>query len=81
MNLNKELQKIYPLTIVSMRYKNLFIIFNSISVSGYITDAAEDEEISYVIYDWLEKHCPVNYGIGETLEEALIDYNGRLIIK
>lgn len=74
-NISEQLMKIYPLTIVSNRYKDLFIIFNANSISGFISDASEDEEISYELEDWLKKYCPVRYGIGKTLEEALIDFN------
>ena len=76
----KNIEDIYPLTIVSNRYNSKIIIFNSHNESRYISTACEDEEVSYNLEDWLEKTIPtygVNYGTGNDIWSAFEDYKIR----
>ena len=55
----KNIEQIYPLTIVSNRFNSKIIIFNAMRNSPFISTATENEEISYNLEDWLEKTMPM----------------------
>ena len=55
------------------------IIFNADNDTSFIDSAQGDEEVYYVINEWLEEHVsPCLYGIGNTIWEAFEDYKKRL---
>ena len=76
----KKIEEIFPLTIVNMRYGQRLVIFNAYSICDFIASVQEDEEVHYILEEWLEEHVLpfCNYGIGETIEEAFEDYKKRL---
>jgi len=75
----ENIEDIYPLTIVKMRYGGKIVIFNADNDSGFVDSVQGDEEVYYVINDWLEEHVsPCLYGIGDTIWSAFEDYKKRL---
>lgn len=82
MNIPNNIEDIYPLTIISMRYKDRLIMFNCTTNMEFISDAVNSEEISYDIEEWLEirvkKEYGINYGIGHTIWDTFQDYKQRL---
>ena len=81
----ENIEDIYPLTIVSMRYGGKIVILNAevdageangnISWSNLIQG---DEETFYRIDEWLEENVkPCLYGIGDSILDAFEDYKIR----
>lgn len=76
----KNIEDIYPLTIVRMRFKDKIIIFNCINSANFINTAVENEEISYDIENWLEREMSlydIKFGIGNDIWSAFEDYKIR----
>jgi len=74
----EKIEDIYPLTIISPRYKDVFVIFNRNSDSEQIHDVELNEEISYELDAWLQENISPNcYGVGGTIWEAFEDYKKR----
>ncbi len=74
----EKIEDIYPLTIISPRYKDVFVIFNRNSDSEQIHDVELNEDISYQLDEWLDEHISPNcYGVGKTIWEAFEDYKKR----
>jgi macrodomain Ter protein organizer (MatP/YcbG family) len=74
----EKIEDIYPLTIVKMRFGGKIVIFNADSDAGFVDSVQGDEEVYYVINEWLEKHVsPCLYGIGDTIYEAFENYKKR----
>lgn len=80
-NTNEKLD-IYPLTIVTMRYGGKIVVLNCEADSGFVSDIEGNENIFTRIEEWMEENVdPCNYGIGDTISEALDDYEKRLKAK
>lgn len=78
----QNINDIYPLTIVNMRFGNRLIIFNAPCDSDFVNTAEGDENVFFRIDEWLEDNvAPCLYGIGNTLDEAFKDYKKRSIKK
>ena len=79
MNMNpKNIEDIYPLTIIKMRYGGKIVIFNCESDSEMVGDVQMDEEPYHRLEEWMEENvAPCKYGIGNTVYEAFTDYQIR----
>lgn len=78
----EKIEDIYPLVIVSMRFGGKFVILNLEvdSAHSLIADIESEEEVSYIINDWLEENIsPHYYGIGDTIQNAFKDYQIRYL--
>ncbi len=75
----ENIEDIYPLTIITMRYGGKVVIFNSESDNSNIHEVQLSEERMYDLNEWLDKNVsPQCYGIGETILEAFEDYKKRV---
>ena len=79
----KKIEDIYPLAIVSMRYSNKIIIFNSFinEDSWFIQESIENQLIVDNIEKWLNENVytlGIKYGIGLTFNDAFENYKKRL---
>jgi hypothetical protein len=73
-----KIEDIYPLTIVRMRYGSQFVIFNADNDAGFIDLVQGDEEVYYVINEWLKENVsPCCYGIGYDIYSAFLDFQER----
>ena len=73
-----KIEDIYPLTIIKMRYGGRYIIFQAEDDAGFIGSASGNEEVYYIIDEWLKENVyPCCYGIGDTINEAFNDFKLR----
>jgi hypothetical protein len=74
----KNIEDIYPLTIITMRYGGKIVIMNTIAENHIVGDLQELEEPHYDLDKWMaENPVPEYYGIGNTLWDAFEDYKKR----
>lgn len=77
----QQIEDIYPLTIISMRYGGKIVILNTVAENHIVSDLQELEEPHYDLNKWMgDNLAPEHYGIGDTIWEAFEDYKKRLNI-
>ena len=72
----KTIADIFPLTIIKMRFGGKYIIFESeIECNRTAMEALQTEEECYYNYlQYLEDNCFCKYGVGDTIDNAVIDF-------
>lgn len=74
----ENIEDIYPLTIVQMRYGGKYVIFNMESDNSNIHEVQLGEEPHYELEKWMDENIsPCGYGIGDTIWTAFEDYKKR----
>ena len=74
----ENIEDIYPLTIISMRYGGKIIILNRESDNSDIHELQLSEEPSYDLNKYMDDNIsPQCYGIGNTIWQAFEDYKKR----
>lgn len=77
-NIDENIEDVYPLTIIRMRFGGKFVIFNSYADADFIGSVQEDKEVYWILDEWLDENVePYLYGIGITISEAFDDYKTR----
>lgn len=79
-NIQIAIENIFPLTIISTRFGTNIVIFQAYPHHDFISEVAENEEISYDLVAYLEKEMPtynINWGIGKNINEAIENFFNR----
>lgn len=71
----KQIEDIYPLTIVRSRYAaGKIVILNVESDCTWVQDVQMDESVGIELEKWLKENVTVQYGIGNTVWEAFENF-------